>query len=167
MNFTGYWTFTPNTHTITVNVTNGTAEADGLSEGTITVNDNGSVTITFTGNEGYALDTVTVDDRPAVLTTNEDGNTTYTFSNVKGNHEISVVYEEDKIGGENPENPGDGTPDKHQATVTYNVVNGTFGENGPTTKSYVVTTDVYQTIGENAGTWTPLNKSPSAPSRKT
>ena len=158
VNFTGYWTFTPNTHTITVNVTNGTAEADGLSEGTITVNDNGSVTITFTGNEGYALDTVTVDDRPAVLTTNEDGNTTYTFSNVKGNHEISVVYEEDKIGGENPENPGDGTPDKHQATVTYNVVNGTFGENGPTTKSYVVTTDVYQTIGENAGTWTPLNK---------
>ena len=159
VNFTGYWTFTPNTHIITVNVTNGTAEADGLSEGTITVNDNGSVTITFTGNEGYALDTVTVDGSPAVLTTNnEDGSTTYTFSNVKADHNISVVYEEDKIGGENPENPGDGTPDKHQATVTYNVVNGTFGENGPTTKSYVVTTDVYQTTGENAGTWTPLNK---------
>ena len=159
VNFTGYWTFTPNTHTITVNVTNGTAEADGLSEGTITINDNGSVTITFTGNEGYALDTVTVDGSPAVLTTNnEDGSTTYTFSNVKADHNISVVYEEDKIGGENPENPGDGTPDKHQATVTYNVVNGTFGENGPTTKSYVVTTDVYQTTGENAGTWTPLNK---------
>ena len=159
VNFTGYWTFTPNTHTITVNVTNGTAKADGLSEGTITVNDNDNVTITFTGNEGYALDTVTVDGSPAVLTTNnEDGSTTYTFSNVKADHNISVVYEEDKIGGENPENPGDGTPDKHQATVTYNVVNGTFGENGSTTKSYVVTTDVYQTTGENAGTWTPLNK---------
>ena len=162
--FTGSWTFTPNTHTITVEVTNGTAQAEELNDGTsttkgtITVNDNGSVTITFTGNEGYALDTVTVDGSFAVLTTNEDGSTTYTFSNVKGNHEISVVYEEDKIGGENPENPGDGTPDKHQATVTYNVVNGTFGETGPTTKSYVVTTDVYQTTGENAGTWTPLNK---------
>ena len=158
VNFTGYWTFTPNTHIITVNVTNGTAEADGLSEGTITINDNDSVTITFTGNEGYALDTVMVDNTPAVLTTNEDGSTTYTFSNVKADHNISVVYEEDKIGGENPENPGDGTPDKHQATVTYNVVNGTFVENGPTTKSYVVTTDVYQITGENAGTWTPLNK---------
>ena len=158
VNFTGYWTFTPNIHIITVNVTNGTAEADGLSEGTITINDNGSVTITFTGNKGYALDTVTVDKTPAVLTTNEDGSTTYTFSNVKADHNISVVYEEDNIGGENPENPGDGTPDKHQATVTYNVVNGTFGETGPTTKSYVVTTDVYQTTGENAGTWTPLNK---------
>ena len=159
VDFTGYWTFTPNTHIITVNVTNGMAEANGLNEGTITVNDNGSVTITFTGNEGYALDTVTVDGSPAVLTTNnEDGSTTYTFSNVKADHNISVVYEEDKIGGENPENPGDGTPDKHQATVTYNVVNGTFGETGPTTKSYVVTTDVYHTTGENAGTWTPLNK---------
>ena len=163
--FTGSWTFTPNTHTITVEVTNGTAQAEELNDGTsttkgtITINDNGSVTITFTGNEGYALDTVTVDGSPAVLTTNnEDGSTTYTFSNVKADHNISVVYEEDKIGGENPENPGDGTPDKHQATVTYNVVNGTFGENGPTTKSYVVTTDVYQTTGENAGTWTPLNK---------
>ena len=162
--FTGSWTFTPNTHTITVEVTNGTAQAeelnDGISttKGTITINDNGSVTITFTGNKGYALDTVMVDNIPAVLTTNEDGSTTYTFSSVKADHNISVVYEEDKIGGENPENPGDGTPDKHQATVTYNVVNGTFGETGPTTKSYVVTTDVYHTTGENAGTWTPLNK---------
>ena len=162
--FTGSWTFTPNTHTITVEVTNGTAKAEELNDGTsttkgtITINDNGSVTITFTGDEGYALDTVMVDNIHAVLTTNEDGSTTYTFSNVKADHNISVVYEEDKIGGENPENPGDGTPDKHQATVTYNVVNGTFGENGSTTKSYVVTTDVYQTTGENAGTWTPLNK---------
>ena len=160
VNFTGYWTFTPNTHTITVNVTNGTAKADGLSGGTITVNDNDNVTITFTGNEGYALDTVTVDGSPAVLTTNEDGSTTYTFSNVKADHNISVVYEEDKIGGENPENPGDGTPDKHQATVIYNVENGTFGEeeNAPTQLVYVVDTDEYVTEGDNAGTWQSLNK---------
>ena len=161
VNFTGYWTFTPNTHTITVNVTNGTAKADGLSGGTITVNDNDNVTITFTGNEGYALDTVTVDGSPAVLTTNnEDGSTTYTFSNVKADHNISVVYEEDKIGGENPENPGDGTPDKHQATVIYNVENGTFGEeeNAPTQLVYVVDTDEYVTEGDNAGTWQSLGK---------
>ena len=164
--FTGSWTFTPNTHTITVEVTNGTAKAEELNDGTsttkgtITINDNGSVTITFTGDEGYALDTVMVDNIHAVLTTNEDGSTTYTFSNVKADHNISVVYEEDKIGGENPENPGDGTPDKHQATVIYNVENGTFGEeeNAPTQLVYVVDTDEYVTEGDNAGTWQSLNK---------
>ena len=132
-------------NTINVKVVNGTAVAVGMndngerdtelgwiartegnkitnsdmSSAEITVPWNYRETITFTANEGYALDTVTVDGVPAKL--NEDGS--YNFTKVQANHSIEVVYAEDTIGIDNPDE-GDGIPDKYQATVTYTAENG-------------------------------------------
>ena len=112
-------------YTITVNVTHGTATSndalnlsstsDTLASGTITVNAGDNVTITFDNQEGYALDTVTVNESPDVLT-----NGTYTFKDVTADHTITVVYAEDKMGGEDdPENTPDGIPDYKQALILF------------------------------------------------
>ena len=125
--------FDPAAYTITVEVVNGTVGTESgelapAEDGsyTITVNHNGIVKLDFTGNTGYALDSVTVDDKAGELS---DGS--YTFTKVSADHSIKVVYAEDKIGTD-PENPdkGDGVPDKYQATVTYTATNGTvsFGK---------------------------------------
>ncbi len=107
--------------------------------------------------EGFAFDIWTKNTK--ATETDTGVNPAETLKNIQGDTIITFYanFDTDEIGTKDPDK-GDGIPDKHQATVTYNVVNGTFGENGSTTKSYVVTTDVYQTTGENAGTWTPLNK---------
>ncbi len=111
--------------------------------------------ITITPANGYAFDIWTEgSSQDAVYPFKErtvNGNTTITFY---------AHFDTDTIGGENPENPGDGTPDKYQATVIYNVKNGTFGEeeNAPILLVYVVDTDEYVTEGDNAGTWQSLNK---------
>ena len=112
-------------YTITVNVTHGTATSndglnlsstsDTLDSGTITVNAGDDVTITFDNQAGYALDTVTVNESPDVLT-----NGTYTFKDVTADHTITVVYAEDKMGGEDdPENTPDGIPDYKQALILF------------------------------------------------
>ena len=119
--FTGDWTFEPYTYTVTVQVVNGTATAEGLSEGsiegntttyTLTVNHGSNATINFAKNEGFALDAVTVNDSPATLT---EGSS-YTFENVIQNQEIVVVYDTDVIG---PDEGPDDVPDKYQVTIIY------------------------------------------------
>lgn len=93
------------THTITVNVTNGTA----APAGPITVTEGASQTITFTPNEGYELGTVTVDGQPAQLT---DGK--YTFTGVKESHTIDVVYKQTYV----------------PPPITYYYIDATAGEGG-------------------------------------
>lgn len=98
------------TNDITVTVTNGTATPAGSP---ITVAYGQDRTITFTANPGYALDSVTVDDKPAELTNGQ-----YTFENVTKPHSIAVVYA--------PDNDGDGTPDqKENNKISIDVVGGT------------------------------------------
>ena len=118
--FTGTWTFEPYIYTVTVEVVNGTATADGLSEGstegdtttyTLKVNHGENATISFAEKEGFALDIVTVNDASAQLTENS----TYTFEDVTKDQEITVVYSTDVIGPEGP----DDIPDKYQVTVNY------------------------------------------------
>lgn len=77
-------------HTITVSVTNGTASPGG----SVLVEDGSNQTITFTPYAGYVLDSVTVDGSPAILTENS-----YTFTNIKTNHTIDVVYQKNSDGG--------------------------------------------------------------------
>ncbi len=119
--FTGTWTFEPYFYTVTVEVVNGTATADGLSEGstegdtttyyTLNVNHGENATISFAKKDGFALDTVTVNGDSAQLT--EDS--TYTFEDVTKDQEITVVYSTDVIGPDGP----DDIPDKYQVTVNY------------------------------------------------
>ena len=92
--------------TITVIVENGTASAANLNNGKITLTEGGDATITFTANEKYVLDSVTVNEKPANLTEN-----TYSFTNVTTDQTIKVVYALD--------NNGDGTADKYQVTINY------------------------------------------------
>lgn len=144
--FTGKWTFTPNSYTITVEVENGTSDP---ADSTISVQHGDDQTITFTANDGYALDSVTVDDKTTVF--NGENGTSYDFTNVTDNHTIKVVYAEDKIGDEDG---GDGTPDKYQATIVYNVVNGTWADNSDTSITYIVATATYNEV---TGTWNLTN----------
>ena len=118
--------FDPAAYTITVEVVNGTVGTESgeltPAEGgscTISVNHNEIAKLDFTGNTGYALDSVTVDDKAGELS---DGS--YTFTKVTADHNIKVVYAEDTIGTKNPDE-GDGVPDKYQVTVTYTATNGT------------------------------------------
>ena len=118
------YTFTGITPTITVTVTNGTATADGMNEGqptdsgSFTVTYNADATINFIANEGYTLDTVTVNDEAGVLT---DGS--YTFNDIKADQEIKVVFAAD--------DNDDNTPDYKQVFFVYEAGEG--GSVNPTT----------------------------------
>ena len=126
------------TYTVTVKVENGTAKdvaTELAASGELTVDKGADKTLTFAPKLGYALDTVTVDDEPAIL----DENGSYTFEDITSDHTIEVVYAEDKIGGTGPEKPGDGIPDKYQATVTYEVEDGTWADGAADPVKQVVT----------------------------
>ena len=125
---------------ITVSVTNGTATP---ADTTKTVIYNDSYSVSFAANDGFALDTVTVDGNPATLTDNA-----YSFTNVKGNRSIEVVYETDEKGNpDDPENKGDGIPDKYQLPVTFTVENGVIAGTEDTEKT------VYVTLFDDKGKW--------------
>ncbi|MGN1104973.1 MAG: carbohydrate-binding domain-containing protein [Candidatus Coproplasma sp.] len=71
--------------TVTVEVgENGTASQTG----TVNVNYDSSLTITFTPDSGYMMDTLTVDGEEVTAST------TYTFENVTENHTISATFTE-------------------------------------------------------------------------
>ena len=75
---------TPSTYTITA-----TAGANGSisPSGSVSVNAGANQTFTVTPDNGYEVDTLTVDGSTATLTNN-----TYTFSNVQSDHTISVTF---------------------------------------------------------------------------
>ena len=105
------------TYKIDVDVTNGTGTFFGTEVTThILAMEGEDITIAFAPDAGYALDTVTVDGEPAVLTA--DG--TYTFPNVAANHSITVVYATDAWNDKDDTTTGgDGIPDKYQVVVKY------------------------------------------------
>ena len=143
------------TPTITVSVTNGTATSgssldlksqnDTVATDDFTVAYNGSAEITFEPQEGYALDSVKVNDK--FVSFEEFDNGTYTFKNVTSNQSIEVVYALDKN--------GDGIPDKHQATVTYEIVNGTWSGGGTAAQNEVFTIAQYN---PDTGSWDSIPK---------
>ncbi|MGO5097164.1 BspA family leucine-rich repeat surface protein [Agathobaculum sp. LCP25S3_E8] len=95
-------------HTITVSVTGGTASHSGA----VYVNDGDDLTITFTPNADYVLNSVTVDGSAASLTGNA-----YTFAHVTGNHTISVVYQKNGSGGSGGGGGGSSVTDKYPVHV--------------------------------------------------
>ena len=105
------------TYEIDVDVTNGTGTFFGTEVTThILAMEGEDITIAFAPDAGYALDTVTVDGEPAVLTA--DG--TYTFTNVAADHSITVVYATDAWNDKDDTTTGgDGIPDKYQVVVKY------------------------------------------------
>ena len=124
-----------NNYSVNVSVVNGTSNVGTVG----TTGTYGSdLAYTFAPADGYALDSVTVDGQPAVLT-----NGGYTFSALNANHSISVVYAIDSN--------RDGIPDSRQAIVNYNVVNGTWaGGTAATVTEYV---DMYT---YRNGEWEPV-----------
>ena len=156
------------TPTITVSVTHGTATSgsdftldstsDTASTGTFTVAYKGSATIIFAPQEGYALDSVKVNDAYVAFDVLNNG--TYAFSDVIKDQSIEVVYALDEN--------DDGVPDKHQATVTYQVVNGTWDgkdnankENFFTIEQYNPNTGNWESIEATLGNTIPENMQPS------
>ena len=162
-NVTYTYTFTDKQqYTITVEVVNGRAGASGMDatddgdnstyRGTISVEYGETVDITFQGYTGYALESVTVDEK--LIGVNQQAFASYQFENITSNHTIKVVYATDTIGGE--EGP-DGIPDKHQATVTYRVENGTWEDDTSDDIVWVVT---YEEYSED-GNWVPVKPVPT------
>lgn len=87
-------------HTITVRNDNGTISAEPAA-----VADGGSSTVTWSGLEGFVLDSVLVDG--TVISTDEytdngDGTYSYTFENVVADHSVQVNYKPDS--SSDPEN---------------------------------------------------------------
>lgn len=77
-------TFAVITHTVTTSAgANGSISPDGASS----VNEGDNLVLTVTPDEGYVVDTVTVDGSPASLT---DGG--YTFLNVTADHTIAITF---------------------------------------------------------------------------
>ena len=144
------------THTITVEVVHGTAQTKGLSEGmqngdeityTLEVEHGGDASIYFSPNDGFALDSVTVDGTITIL----NGKDTHTFYDVTDDHSIRVVYEEDNIG---EPNGGDGIPDVYQVVVTYKVVGGVWSDKTTADVNVVFDLAVYDV---ETGEWVALN----------
>ena len=124
------------THTITVEVTNGTASWDDEESqisGTITVeNGEDSPEISFapkSDGHHYVLESATLNDGTDVREAVKNGS--YTFDSVKADDSITVVYALDDLGGTDG-NPGDDIPDKYQVMVTFKVKNGYWGAAGAT-----------------------------------
>ena len=124
-----------NNYSVNVSVANGTSNVDTVG----TTGTYGSdLTYAFAPADGYALDSVTVDGQPAVLT-----NGGYTFSALNANHSISVVYAIDSN--------RDGVPDSRQAIVNYNVANGTWADGTAVTATEYVNMYAYRN-----GEWEPV-----------
>ena len=138
------------TYKIDVDVTNGTGTFFGAAVTThILAREGEDITIAFAPDAGYALDTVTVDGEPAVLTA--DG--TYTFPNVAANHSITVVYATDAWNDKDDTTTGgDGIPDKYQVVVKY--VAGKGGKiTGKQVEVLTITVDGhYSTVGDVTAT---------------
>ena len=145
------------TYEIDVDVINGTGTFFGTEVTTYILAMVGDdITIAFAPDAGYALDTVTVDGEPAVLTA--DG--TYTFTNVAADHSITVVYATDAWNDEDDTTTGgDGIPDYKQVLIAY-TTDGS-GTVSPTTQvetlednadgKYVGTVNVGSTATANEG----------------
>ena len=82
---TGTIAITATQLTVTVNVGDGGSSSQN---GVVNVNYNGNLTVMFTPDSGYILQSLTVDGN-AVATANS-----YTFENITANHTISATFEE-------------------------------------------------------------------------
>lgn len=129
------FTYGINVYSVAVSVANGTSNVGTVGTTGIYGSD---LTYAFAPADGYALDGVTVDGRPAVLT---DGG--YTFSALDANHSISVVYAVDAN--------RDGVPDSRQAVVNYDVANGTWADGTAATVTEYVDMYAYRD-----GEWEPV-----------
>lgn len=69
----------------------GTITAEGLADGKVSVTEGESATFTITPNDGYRVDSLTVDG------TAVDVVTEYTFSDVTANHMIAVTFAKDAV----------------------------------------------------------------------
>ena len=147
---------------VSANTEQGTVSGDGTTQVFTLTDDNdnyvesGTITpvedgITIDPAEGYAFDIWTEDDNAVnPFTAREvDGGTTITFY---------ANFDTDEIGTEEPDK-GDGTPDKYQATVTYQVVGGTWSENNTDTVEKVYT--LYKKNED--GQWTKIDPVPTIP----
>ena len=115
--FTGSWTFTPNTHSITINYVG--KDGSALQESYSVTKDDGS-SYSFTFGD---------DEIPRVIV---KGGTNYVFNRfINGGDALSGTLKDDvAISAEYlPDSDMDGTPDEYEATVTYKVVNGFWSDN--------------------------------------
>ena len=124
--FTGSWSFTPDTHTITINYVDNNNEPLQLA-----------LEKTQTDNSAYSFDVSSNDTGDIPFIINKEG-TQYVFDHfttdsdalsgtLKGDVTITAVYLVD----ENKNN----VPDVYEATVTYKVVNGTWGDGSTADKT--------------------------------
>ena len=116
VNFTGSWTFTPNTHSITINYVG--KDGSPLQEPYSVTEDDGSP---------YSF-TFDSDEIPRVIV--KDG-TNYVFNRfteggdaLSGTLKTNVIISAEYL----PDSDKDGTPDEYEATVTYKVVNGFWSD---------------------------------------
>src|SRR5699024_11204766 len=112
----------PAEHTITVQVTNGTASYDEQTgeKITFTVEDGGEATIDLDVNTDCVLDYATLNGMDITIPIH-NFSSQYTFSNVHYDMTLVVVYAEDKQGeiDEDGKETGDGTPDYRQVFIQY------------------------------------------------
>ena len=136
--FTGSWTFTPNTHSITINYVgkDGSALQESYS---VTKDDGSSYSFTFGS-----------DEIPRVIV---KGGTNYVFNRfTEGGDALSGTLKTDVIISAEylPDSDNDGTPDEYEATVTYKVVNGFWSDGTNTDKTAEFD---LKTFDESSLTW--------------
>ena len=122
------------TFTITVTVVNGKSVPSTTVK---TVNFGEGYEVCFQPEDKtYVLDTVTINGNAAAL----DEYNSYTFTNVKEDKTIIVTFSTDVKGDPaDPENKGDGIPDKYQVPVTFTFVNGVIADTEDSSKTVYVT----------------------------
>ena len=114
--FTGSWTFTPNTHSITINYVgkDGRALQEPYSD---TEDDGYSYSFTFDSDKIPRV--IEADGKQYVFNRFTEGGDALSGT-LKADVAISAEYL--------PDSDNDGTPDEYEATVTYKVVNGFWSD---------------------------------------
>ncbi len=110
--------------------------------GTITVEKGAGKSFTFTPDQGYVIDTVTVDGKTVEAVSG------YTFSDVTGNHTISVTFKEENR-TEDTEPSTEETEDTEPSTGETGDTEPSTGETGNTEPAAGETGDTEPSTGQN------------------
>ena len=144
-------------------VTNGTLWIDGVETNETHKIEGSDCSVTYRGDPGYALDSITVDGTPLTADEINEHLSDYGFTNIKADHEVVVVYTNFVVTSEPYTNYYDGAehgitvnlPDYHDditdVKVQYSTDGETYVDTKPVYSNVEHTVVYYKVVGHQAG----------------
>ena len=152
-----------NVYVVTGLVVNGTLKIDGIETNEAFKAEGYDCSVTYRGDPGYALDSITVDGTPLTADEINEHLSDYGFTNIKADHEVVVVYTNFVVTSEPYTNYYDGAehtigvqlPDYHDditdVKVQYSTDGETYVDTKPVYSNVEHTVVYYKVVGHQAG----------------